>query len=281
MPTAVLSRVVATVLDTRDVVVTEWVDARAVPLAAGPLTLDDQARIVADAILAAGTTAPVVAVSQAGLAALRALGLTAAAADGAPRRLALLGCPLDPRLDPAPAQRLVTSLPDRLIEEHLLLTVPAGHPGAGRRVFAAFLQLLTVASTSPAQYVEIQGGLLLELLGLVRMGYDRQHEDLHALLDVPAELFLDLVAFLRIGDDAALAAALGLPAGAAPLSLLTVEAGGDALVGAGQSHAAVNLLRPAVLHHERLTVPGAAHHDLFVGPQFERVVRPALLRFLG
>lgn len=278
---AVLHRVAATMLEAADVIVTEWVDARLVPLAAGRLGLAEQGALTAAALEAAGLGAAVVALSQGGIPALRALGTTPGSANGKPRRLCLIGAPIDPRIDAAPAQRLITGLPERLVAQHLLLTVPTGYPGAGRRVFAAFLQLMAVAGTTPSQVAEIQGGLLLELLGLVRMGYDRQHEDLHALVDVPAELFTEMLHFLRATDDAVLDATLGLRPGIGPLALLTIEAAGDALVGPGQTHAAVNRLRQHVVHHERLSLPQATHQDLFIGQRFERTVRPCLLRFLA
>jgi poly(3-hydroxybutyrate) depolymerase len=233
----------------------------------------------------AGLGADLVAVSQSGWAAVAALRTVAAAApEVTPRSVVLLGSPIDPLHRPVPLQQMVAALPEPLELSGLLTTVPGTQPGAGRSVFPSLIQLAAVASSAPSTYAEVQLGTLLEHLGWLDRGYREQHRDLHALIDVPGELFTDLVT-LHKGRDLELGGApwsetRPLLAALQPATrLVTVEAAADSLVGPGQTHAAQDLLGTA--DSVRLTVEGAEHQDLFVGPLFARRVAPALRDFLA
>ncbi len=92
---------------------------------------------------------------------------------------------------------------------------------------------------------------------------------------MPGELWLDLVAWLRGGTPALPEAAREASRG---LALLTVEAEADALVGSGQTHGLHDRLAAGGLR-SRLTLPAAAHHDLFTGPRFRAALAPRLLAF--
>ena len=110
-------------------------------------------------------------------------------------------------------------------------------PGAGRRVYPAVLQLLAYSLVSPGLYAEVQGGLWRELAAGRRPArYGRQHADLHSLADVPAELFLDMLAWV-LGRGP-----WGRPSRSSPASpstwrrlrrlpVLTLESGEDELIG--------------------------------------------------
>lgn len=275
--TSVLGQLAGTLLEQGELLVTDWKDARLVPLAEGPYDLACQTRDVALAIELAGAGAGLVALSQGGWAALAAL--AAAPPARRPGAVALLGCPIEVGRSPVPAQLLVASMPPELIVEQMLRQVPASLPGAGRLVFPSLLQLAAVAGADPVAYVQVQSGLLLELMGLVEGGFAARHHHLHALIDVPGELYLDLAARLRgekVGDAA-------VPAERWPrgLPLLTVEASRDSLVGSGQTHGARRLLGHAPGGAGALTIEGAEHHDLFLGRLYASDVAPALAAFLG
>ena len=283
--TSVLVDLVMVLLEVGEVIVTDWVDARLVPAEEGPFGLEQQHAVALAALRHAGSGADLVAVSQSGWAALAALRTVAAAApEVTPRSVVLLGSPIDPLRRPVPLQQMVAALPEPLELSGLLTKVPATQPGAGRTVFPSLIQLAAVASSAPSTYAEVQLGTLLEHLGWLDRGYRAQHRSLHALVDVPGELFTELVA-LHKGRD--------LEFGGAPWSqtgpllealrpatrLITVEAAADSLVGPGQTHAARALL--GTPDGAELTIEGAEHQDLFVGPLFTRRVAPALRDFLA
>ena len=273
--TAVLSQLIHALLRQGEVLVTDWIDARLIPEAEGRFDLAEQIAIAASVFRRHGPRLQVVALSQAGLAALVATRRLAREAPArVPASLALIGAPSAPEQAPPPLQRLLTATPRAALEGQLLSTVASRYPGTGRRVFPGIFQLFAYAAASPALYLDTHLGLLAELLVEVRQGYARQHADLHRLIDVPAELFLDTLDHVR----RPIFAATEPPP--ARTRLLTVEAGADGLVGAGQTHAAHELLAGADgADRQTLTIPGAQHHDLFVGPRFAAELAPALAAF--
>ena len=156
-----------------------------------------------------------------------------------------------------------------MLAASLTAQVASDHPGAGRRVYPALFQLLAYGMASPGLYAEVQQGLLREIAAGQAGAYDRQHADLHSLLDVPAELFLEMLAWALDrspwrGDRLVLAGAEHDLSGLRATPVLTIEAGADELVGRGQTHA---LAGPLPSTRSR-TVPKASHHDLFTGPGF-------------
>lgn len=267
---AVLSPLVAALLPLGDVWVTEWVDARLVPAAAGPFGLAEQQELLTGLAGRCGRGVHLVGLSQS-VPVMLAAAAAMADAGQAPGSLVLLGGPVDPRLAPTPLQQTLGLIPRDLLRQQVVARVADRHPGAGREVFPAFCQLLAYASVDPAAYLDIHLGLLAELMTGQANGFARQHADLHRLLDVPAELFLDTVGH-------AVTTPLAIPAAARlrDVPLLTVEAGRDGLVGPGQTHAAATLTGGAAT---AATIAGAAHHDLFVGPRFSALVVPELQRF--
>jgi hypothetical protein len=112
--------------------------------------------------------------------------------------------------------------------------------------------------------------------------YDRQHGDLHSLLDVPGELFVEKLGWALDrspwrGQGLVLAGMEHDIGGLRATPAVTLEAGADELVGRGQTHALANRLPTA----RTVTVPGASHHDLFTGPGFMAGTAPELRRFYG
>lgn len=281
---AVLSGLAAALLREGDVYFLDWLDARFVPQSHGRFGLDEQLAVVVRALVEVGAPAHLVGVSQSGAVALAAAAL--AAGPGAtlprPRSLVLLGAPLAPARQRTAVGWLAASVDPRLVDHCLLSVVPDRYPGAGRRVYPGLLQLMAVLLADPGAYCGTQAGLWLELLAGRPGTYDRLHADLHRLVDVPAELYVesvdDLVRRSPLGDSSVTLGSHAIPTGnLAGLPMLTVEAGRDELVGAGATHAVLRLAGPG---SSSFTVPEAGHHALFVGPVFAGTVAPPLRRFL-
>ncbi|MFO1069500.1 MAG: hypothetical protein U1E14_13360 [Geminicoccaceae bacterium] len=266
---AVMSPLAIALLGAGEVWVTDWIDARLVPAGEGRFGLAEQTALLAGLARELGGRAHLVGVSQS------VVPLMAAAIEGGAASLVLLGGPADPRPSPTPLQQALALLPPGALEQQSVTTVPPRYPGAGRRVFPAVLQLMTYATATPATYLDVQSGLLAELSGGKGNGYDRQHADLHRLLDVPAELFVETL-------EHAVRTPLPLPDGDGlrGVPVLTVEAGADGLVGPGQTHAAhARLARLGARAMPTTTVPDAAHHELFTGPRLGREIGPLLRTF--
>ena len=94
---------------------------------------------------------------------------------------------------PTALQQVLGHWPRDMLAASLTGEVAPGHPGAGRRVYPALFQLLAYGMASPGLYAEVQQGLLREIAAGQAGAYDRQHGDLHSLLDVPGELFLEML----------------------------------------------------------------------------------------
>lgn len=282
--TAVLSRLVANLVDVGEVHVTDWRDAREVPPTAGRFGIDDEIEAVAQALLAIPESAHIVALSQAGPPALAA---AARIAETAPQRtplsITLMGAPIAPGHAPTPLQRLLAATPRAMIESQFLRDVSPPHAGAGRRVYPGIMQLVAVALAQPSAYLGIQAGLWLELLDGAPGACARAHGDLHRLIDVPAELYLDMLDHLLVHSlfDEDGPGVDGRLDRLQPVPLLTLEAAGDGLIGRGQTHAA-----HALLGHNRpdsdraVDIAGAEHADLLQGGIFEAEVVPRLKSFL-
>lgn len=269
---AVLAELVARLLVHGEVWVTDWIDARLVPAGKGAFRLADQ--VAASLAVMAGADRPLhlVGLSQSVPAAM-----LAATAGPAPASLLLLGGPAEPRLSPTPLQRSLAMLPRRWLLSQCTSQVATRHPGAGRQVFPAALQLAGYAASTPRAYLGVQLGMLAELAVDSPNGWARQYDAMHRLLDVPAELFADTL-------DHALGApvALGPAAGHAGIRLLTVEAAADSLIGPGQTHAAHGRLAGhGFVPAGSITLPGADHHDLFTGPGFAQGLAMMLDEILG
>jgi poly(3-hydroxybutyrate) depolymerase len=177
---------------------------------------------------------------------------------------------------------MIAHWPRDVLAAHLTTTVAPGYPGAGRRVYPALLQLLAYSAASPQLYAEVQNGLLLELAAGKVGVFDRQHADIHSLADVPGELFLDTIDWVRqaMAWDEDIPIIGGRPRDLARLQslpVLTLESEEDELVGQGQTHALTRRLRSP--RARTWTVAGGRHHDLFTGPGFADKVFPVLRRF--
>ena len=279
--TMVVSPLLIVLLSLGEVVVTDWVDGRLIPTGAGGFGLADQVAAGIEAAAAYRAPAHLVALSQSGPAALAAAALLASCSPAlAPSSLALLGCQLDPHVAPTSLQQALARWPRDVLAASLTCEVASGHPGAGRRVYPAVFQLLAYGMASPGLYAEVQQGLMSEIAAGQAGAYDRQHVDLHSLLDVPGELFVEMLAWSLDpspwrGGRLVLAGVEHAVGGLRTTPVLTLEAGGDELVGRGQTHALAGHL-PST---RSLTLPNASHHDLFTGPGFPAGAAAELRRF--
>ncbi|MEO1092088.1 MAG: polyhydroxyalkanoate depolymerase [Pseudomonadota bacterium] len=274
----VASPLIAALMCYRPVIVIEWHDARRVPEAAGRFGLEEQIEVVERTLLDAGPGAVVVGLSQSVVATLGGAALAAAA--GAPAAVvALLAGPVDTRGGAHPPSLLLRWQPAALLEAQFTTAVPGRFPGAGRPVYPGVLQLLAYAYGCPPMYLEAHLGVVHELANGGPGVRTREHRDLHSLLDVPGELFLDTIVSAFHDHDLANGtltcdgrrvdlAALG------GVRLLTVEGTADDLVGPGQTHAAADLVPHAGVR--RVTVEGARHHEMFTGARFFEAVEPHL-----
>lgn len=287
---AQLRELVAALLSEHDVCITDWVDAREVPLAAGEFGLDDYIDYLLEFMRLLAPDLDVIAVCQATVPALAAVSLLAADGDPAvPRSMTLFAGLVDTRINPTAIDEMATSHPLRWFEQTQLATVPAQYPGFMRRVHPGFIQRATFMATNVHRLAELHRRLL-ELrarrdVAAVAAG-QRFYDEYLAVMDLPAEFYLQTVK--AIFQDHSLPKGEMTwrgrkvePRAINSTALMTIEAGRDDVSGRGQTDAAHDLCRSIPAQRRWRHVDAAADHlDLFTGATWRHRVFPHVQDFL-
>ncbi|TDN67288.1 polyhydroxyalkanoate depolymerase [Paraburkholderia sp. BL10I2N1] len=281
-----LREVVETLLPAHDVYVTDWTDARHVPVAEGPFHLDDDVYQLQAFIRHIGTRhLHVLAVCQATVPALAAISLLATAGEPVPVSLILMGGPIDARRSPTAIDRLAARQPLAWFQQNLIHAVPPPYPGAGRRVYPGFLQHAGLVAANPDRLVGSHWDCFIDLLrGDIGRAeaHRRVCDEYNAVLDMPAEFYLDTIQ--AVFQEFRLArghwSVRGRPVRPQDIhatALLTIEGELDDISGRGQTHAAHDLC-PGIDARDRrhVMVRQCGHYDLFSGPHWRTEVYPAI-----
>ncbi len=286
-----LRETVRTLLGDHDVYVTDWTDARLVPADAGAFSLDDYVATLQGFLRTLGPARPhLVAVCQATVPALAAVALLAARGEPTPPALVVMGGPVDTRESPTAVCTLATRRPLAWFEANLIHRVPAGYPGRGRRVYPGFLQHAGFVAMNPERHLQSHWDFCRDLANGDHARADahrRFYDEYNAVLDMPAEYYLDTVRTVfqqhllaRGGWD--VAGERVRPAAIADTALFTIEGELDDICGLGQTRAAHRLcsgLDPSKRAH--LTVAGAGHYGIFSGRRWREEVYPAVRAFIA
>ena len=272
-----------------DVYVTDWRDAREVPLAEGGFGLDDYIDYLLRFMAEVGPGAHVLAICQSCVPALAAVALTAEDAPGAlPRTLTLMAGPIDARQNPSPVNRFATGAPLDWFEQQLISTVAPGLPGAGRQVYGGAMQIITSAGMENRRRVAALADSVLNPFrywqAMLQLGSAMPAQQ--PVLDLAAEFYLDNLR--DVFQECALArdslryrGRRVRPQAISTTALLTVEGGQDEVCGAGQTLAAHALC--SGVHASRKThfkAEGAGHRDVFSGEHWRNQVLPEVLKLL-
>lgn len=282
--------VVALLAVADEVAVTDWPDARYVPLAAGPFGFADNCMETAQmirALSAAGGTTHVVGVCQGTVPALAA-SLLLAEAGLAPSSLTLIGGPIDPSRNPTRLWRILQDRSLEVLGQQIIEVVPERFPGAGRRVFPAWRQTDTFALYLWRQ--SLTGGRLP-----LQLAFDEGEDPIRyplarlcwTLMDVPGEFFMENVATIfranaLAGGRLKVAGHEVTPAALRETALLTVEGAEDDISALGQTEAAHDLcVNVPEARRARLVVEKAGHFALFYGRALRARVIPAMTAIMA
>ena len=146
---------VKTLLRGHKVYITDWVDARMVPMSEGGFSLDDYVAYLEQFMRHIGAAnLHVISVCQATVPALAAVSLMAARGELTPRSLVMMGGPIDPRQSPTAVNNLAVQKPLWWFETHVIHNVPANYPGRGRRVYPGFLQHAGFMAMNPERHAQ-------------------------------------------------------------------------------------------------------------------------------
>jgi poly(3-hydroxybutyrate) depolymerase len=275
---------VRTALADHEVCITDWHNARDVPLAAGRFGLDEYTAHLIDFLEVLGPGAHLMAICQPSVAALAAVALMSEDEHPAtPASLTLMAGPIDCRISPTTVNQLANEKPIEWFEQNLIARVPWRHRGAGRRVYPGFVQLGAFMSMNRERHV---GAFRDYYQHLVDGDDDKAravrsfYEEYLAVADLPAEFYLETVR-LVFQEHALPRGRLTWrgrrvdPGAIRRTALLTIEGERDDICAVGQTLAAQDLctrLRPYLKTH--YVQAGAGHYGVFSGRRWQTRIYP-------
>ncbi|MBY5458434.1 polyhydroxyalkanoate depolymerase [Rhizobium leguminosarum] len=277
---------VETLLRDHDVYITDWANARDVPLSAGRFGMDDYVDYIIRFLEEIGPGAHILAVCQPCVQALAAVAVMSEERHPAtPRTMTLMAGPIDPRESPTKVNELAVSKSLAWFENSLIAAVPWRYRGAGRRVYPGFLQLVAFMAMNMERhqgahrklYDHLAKGETAEA-GKIKNFYD----EYFAVLDLTEEFYIETIervfqkAELATGDLTHHGRKVD-PGQIRNTALLTVEGGRDDICALGQTSAAHDLcraLRPHLKRHHLQANVG--HYGVFNGRRWEGEIYPVV-----
>ncbi|MET0186436.1 MAG: polyhydroxyalkanoate depolymerase [Achromobacter sp.] len=281
---------VRTLMPEHDVYVTDWIDARMVPVSAGPFHLNDYVHYIQDFIRALGPDVHVISVCQPTVPVLAAISLMAQENDPCqPKTMTMMGGPIDPRESPTQVNSLAETKPFEWFESQLIHRVPGRHPGVGRRVYPGFLQHAGFVAMNPDRHMQSHYDFYRDLVrgdDSDAESHRRFYDEYNAVLDMPAEFYLDTIrmVFQEYQLPRGLWQVDGVtvdPSAIKKVALLTVEGELDDISGQGQTRAAQKLCAniPA-RDKQHYTAPDCGHYGIFSGRRWRTLVYPKIAAFI-
>jgi len=285
---------VRTLLQDHKVYITDWIDARMVPLDDGVFHLDDYVNYVQEFIRHVGPNVNVISVCQPTVPVLAAVSLMASRGETTPRTMTMMGGPIDARKSPTAVNNLAMNKSFEWFENNVIYRVPPNYPGAGRRVYPGFLQHTGFVAMNPDRHANSHYDYFLDL---VRGDDDnveahrKFYDEYNAVLDMPAEYYLDTIK--TVFQDFALVNGtwevrnpegepeLVRPQDIKATALLTVEGELDDISGAGQTRAAHDLCTGIPKTRQKhYDVIGAGHYGIFSGRRWRELAYPEIREFI-
>ena len=274
-----------------DVYITDWLDARAVPVAHGTFDLDDYVDYVTEFLQVMGGGTSVMAVCQPSVPVMAAVSLMNAAKDPlAPKTMILMGGPIDTRRNPTGVNRLAEQRGSDWFRKNAIVKVPFPHAGAMRDVFPGFLQLGGFMTMNLDRHIDAHRELYRHLVDGDGDSAEK-HRDFYdeylSVMDLTAEFYLQTVERVFVNHDLPRGSLVHRnrrvdPSKITATALMTIEGERDDISGVGQTEAAHDLcssLPPAKkLHYLQ---PGVGHYGVFNGSRFRSEIVPKIVQFVN
>lgn len=278
-------------LQDHEVYVTDWVNARMVPMLEGRFDFHDYVDHIGEMLRAIGGRPHVVAVCQPGPPVMAASALMAE--DGDPSRPAsttYMGSPIDARLAPTQTNDLAAAKPFAWFRNNMIYTVPPPYPGVMRRVYPGFVQLFSFMSMNEERHREAHHRYFAHLVRGDGDGTQKHHDfydEYLSVLDLTEEFYLqtiDLVFQRHCLPEGKLEhrGRLVRPELIKDIALMTVEGEKDDISGVGQTQAAHGLLPRLPDDKRELYVqPEVGHYGVFNGRRFREEIYPRIRDFIA
>ena len=277
-------------LPNHDVYITDWVDARMVPLAAGSFDLDDYIDYVINMLHIMGGNTHVMAVCQPSVPVLAAVSLMGERKDPyAPLSMTLMGGPIDTRESPTAVNKLAEGRDLDWFKRNVITRVPFPHPGFMREVYPGFLQLSGFMTMKLDRHMAAHRDLFMHLIegdGDSAEKHRDFYDEYLAVMDLTAEFYLQTVETVFIthalpkGEFVHRGTVID-PSKIKKTALMTVEGEKDDISGIGQTKAAhalcTELPDEKRVHYMQ---PRVGHYGVFNGSRFRAEIAPRIADFI-
>jgi poly(3-hydroxybutyrate) depolymerase len=277
-------------LPNHDVYITEWRDARTVPLSEGSFDLDDYIDYVISMLHSLGGDTHVIAVCQPAVPVLAAVSLMEADDDPyVPISMTLMGGPIDTRANPTAVNKLAERRGIDWFRRNVITKVTFPNAGFMRDVYPGFLQLNGFMSLNLDRHIQAHRDLFLNLVkgdGDSAHKHKEFYDEYLAVMDLPAEYYLQTVdtVFVRhaLPDGEMMHRDRRVdPRKIKRVALLTIEGENDDISGVGQTEAAHRLctnIPPERQSH--WLQPAVGHYGVFNGSRFRAEIAPRIADFI-
>jgi poly(3-hydroxybutyrate) depolymerase len=288
---------VKTMLKDHKVYITDWKNARLVPLADGEFHLDDYVNYVQEFIRhlqGIYGNCHVMSVCQPTVPVLAAVSLMASRGDLTPLSMTMMGGPIDARKSPTAVNNLAMNKSYEWFENNVIYKVPASFPGAGRKVYPGFLQHTGFVAMNPSNHAKSHYDYFEDLVkgdGVSAEVHRKFYDEYNAVLDMDAHYYLQTIK--TVFQDFSLCngtwnvrgvdgtVELVKPQDITTTALLTVEGELDDISGSGQTQAAHGLCSGIPAHQQHhMEAQGAGHYGIFSGRRWRDVVYPEVKAFI-
>jgi poly(3-hydroxybutyrate) depolymerase len=277
-------------LPTHEVYITDWSDARQVPLAAGRFDLEDYIDYVIEMFHVLGGNVHVLAVCQPAVPVLAAVSVMEAENDPyVPLSMTLMGGPIDTRRNPTAVNNLAAEKGMDWFRNNVITKVPFPHPGIMRDVYPGFLQLTGFISMNRDRHVEAHKKLFENLVkgdGDLVDKHREFYDEYLAVMDLTAEYYLQTVDTVFVKHalpkgEMTHRGKLVDPSKVVNVALMTVDGENDDISGLGQTEA-THMLCSSIPDDRRVhyVQKGVGHYGVFNGSRFKSEIVPRVSDFM-
>ncbi|MFN2259079.1 MAG: polyhydroxyalkanoate depolymerase [Parasphingopyxis sp.] len=282
---------VARMLPGHDVWITDWRDAKMVPLADGHFDLDSYIDYIIGFLEHIGPGAHMLAVCQPSVPCYAAAALMSADDHPAkPRTLTMMGGPIDTREAPTAVNTLSTQRPHAWFEQNVIATVPLYYPGGGRKVYPGFLQLAGFLSMNLGNHLISHWEMFKHLVegdGDSAEATKEFYEEYRSVADMAAEFYLqtvDVVFQRHLLPDGQFTHRERLvdPAAITDIGLLAIEGERDDISGIGQTRAALKISEKLLAAKKKYHLAkGVGHYGIFHGSKWRSQIAPVVEQWIA
>ena len=288
---------VKTMLKDHKVYITDWKNARLVPLADGQFDLDDYVNYVQEFIRHVQGkygNCHVMSVCQPTVPVLAAVSLMASRGETTPLSMTMMGGPIDARKSPTAVNNLAMNKSYSWFENNVIFRVPSNFPGAGRRVYPGFLQHTGFVAMNPSNHANSHYDYFKDLIkgdDASTEAHRKFYDEYNAVLDMDADYYLDTIKvvfqdFCLVNGTWDVKGVNGKvehvrPEDIKTTALFSVEGELDDISGSGQTQAVHDICTGVPRNMQKhFEAKGAGHYGIFSGRRWRDLVYPQVKSFI-